>query len=50
MNLCSLDLSNAFDQVNHHAFFTKLMNPINLLCRNDGKAIARYVGSYISIF
>jgi hypothetical protein len=34
MNLCSLDLSKAFDKVNHHALFIKLMNrcvPINLL-------------------
>ena len=35
INLCSLDLSKAFDKVNHHALFIKLMNrciPINLLC------------------
>ena len=34
MNVCSLDLSKAFDKVNHHALFIKLMNrsiPINLL-------------------
>ena len=25
-NICSIDLSKAFDKVNHHALFLKLMN------------------------
>ena len=34
VSLCALDLSKAFDKMNHHALFIKLMNrqvPINLL-------------------
>jgi len=34
VNVCSLDLSKAFDRMNHHALFTKLMKrniPVNLL-------------------
>jgi len=35
VNICALDLSKAFDKVNHYALFLKLMNrniPCNLLC------------------
>ena len=34
VNLCAIDLSKAFDKVNHHALFIKLMNrniPVQLL-------------------
>jgi len=34
-NICALDLSKAFDKVNHHALFIKLMKrkiPVQLLC------------------
>jgi hypothetical protein len=34
-NICAIDLSKAFDKMNHHALFIKLMNrhlPIELLC------------------
>ena len=35
VNICALDLSKAFDKVNYHAFFIKLMKrfiPVKLLC------------------
>jgi len=35
VNICTLDLSKAFDKMNHHGLFIKLMQrriPINLLC------------------
>ena len=34
VNLCALDVSKAFDKMNHHGLFTKLMNrglPVKLL-------------------
>jgi len=34
-NICAIDLSKAFDKMNHHALFLKLMNrhlPVELLC------------------
>ena len=34
LNICAVDLSNAFDRINHYGLFTKLMKkkiPVNLL-------------------
>jgi len=35
VNLCAIDISTAFDRMNHHGLFLKLMQrkvPVNLLC------------------
>jgi len=35
VNICALDLSKAFDKMNHHALFIRLMQrhvPLNVLC------------------
>jgi len=38
VNICALDLSKAFDKMNHHTLFIRLMQrhvsvPLNVLCR-----------------
>ena len=59
VNICALDLSKAFDKMNHHGLFVKLMDkniPINLLmlfehwfsvgvtCVKWGSIVSRFIG------
>ena len=46
VSLCAIDVSKAFDKVNHHALFTKLMKrhvPNALLCSNVGCQLVVHV-------
>jgi len=59
VNICALDLSKAFDKMNHHGLFVKLMDrniPVNLLmlfehwfsvgvtCEKWGSIVSRFIG------
>ena len=54
VNICALDISKAFDKMNHHGLFLKLMQkqiPLKLLCiLKNGLSYAQHVLSGVQLF